>query len=54
MEPYLVKIDKTDLDFAAAVDGRCEPSITGKDGLRAVEVTVAAYKSAKSQRMVRV
>ena len=41
-------------DFVNAVDERREPSVTGVDGLRAVEVTVAAYKSAKSQRMVRV
>lgn len=41
-------------DFVDAVDKRREPTITGVDGLRAVEVTVAAYKSAKSRRVVRV
>lgn len=41
-------------DFARAVDERREPSVTGIDGLRAVEVTVAAYKSVKSGKMVNV
>ncbi|HUW62220.1 MAG TPA: Gfo/Idh/MocA family oxidoreductase [Candidatus Bathyarchaeia archaeon] len=41
-------------DFVAAVDERREPSVTGVDGLRAVEVTVAAYKSAAAGKMVRV
>jgi len=41
-------------DFVAAVDERRAPPITGIDGLRAVEVTVAAYKSAKTGRMVKV
>lgn len=39
-------------DFVAAVDKRREPSVTGVDGLRAVEVTVAAYKSAKTGKVV--
>jgi predicted dehydrogenase len=37
-------------DFCAAVDARREPGITGVDGLRAVEVTVAAYRAAKSKK----
>ena len=41
-------------DFIAAVDQQRPPSITGVDGLRAVEVTVAAYKSVQSGKMVRV
>lgn len=41
-------------DFIEAVRNRREPSATGLDGLRAVEVTVAAYKSAKQGRFVRV
>ncbi len=41
-------------DFVQAVDKRCEPSVTGVDGLRATEVTVAAYRSAKRKKMVRV
>ena len=41
-------------DFVGAVDERREPSVTGVDGLRAVEVTVAAYKSAAAGKMVRV
>jgi len=41
-------------DFVAAVDERREPSVSGIDGLRAVEVTVAAYKSAATGQMVRV
>lgn len=41
-------------DFVAAVRDRRPPSITGEDGLRAVEVTVAAYKSAKTGQMVKI
>lgn len=41
-------------DFIDAVRERREPSVTGEDGLRAVEVTVAAYKSANQGRFVRV
>lgn len=41
-------------DFAAACDEKRDPAITGYDGLKAVEVTVAAYKSAKSGEMVSV
>ncbi|MCX5769621.1 MAG: Gfo/Idh/MocA family oxidoreductase [Candidatus Hydrogenedentes bacterium] len=41
-------------DFVAAVDERREPTVTGVDGLRAVEVTVAAYKSAAAGKMVRI
>ena len=41
-------------DFVAAVDQRRQPPITGIDGLRAVEVTVAAYKSARTGKMVNV
>jgi predicted dehydrogenase len=41
-------------DFVAAVDARREPPVTGIDGLRAVEVTVAALKSAQTGRMVKV
>ena len=39
-------------DFVDAVDERRDPSVTGLDGLRAVEVTAAAYKSAESGRVV--
>jgi len=41
-------------DFVDAVDQRRAPSITGEDGLRAVEVTVAAYKSVQSGKRVAV
>jgi len=41
-------------DFVDAVDERREPNVTGVDGLRAVEVTVAAYKSAKLRKTVSV
>jgi len=41
-------------DFIAAVDARRKPTITGIDGLRAVEVTAAAYKSVKTRKMVKV
>jgi predicted dehydrogenase len=41
-------------DFVAAVDERREPPVTGVDGLRALEVTVAAYKSVQSGKVVRV
>lgn len=41
-------------DFALAIDEHREPSVTGVDGLRAVEVTVAAYKSIQAGKMVNV
>ncbi len=41
-------------DFVSAVDERREPTITGYDGLKAVEVTEAAYRSAASGRAVAV
>lgn len=41
-------------DFVRAVAERRSPSVTGEDGLRAVEVTVAAYKSAKAKKAVAV
>jgi predicted dehydrogenase len=41
-------------DFVQAVDDRREPSVTGIDGLRAVEVTVAAYRSVQSGKAVAV
>ena len=41
-------------DFVSSCDERRAPTVTGLDGLRAVEVTVAAYESAKSGRKVRV
>ena len=41
-------------DFVAAVDERREPTVTGHDGLKAVEVTVAAYRSAKSGEPVNI
>jgi predicted dehydrogenase len=41
-------------DFVAAVNERREPAVTGVDGLRAVEVTVAAHKSARTGKMVAV
>lgn len=41
-------------DFVASVDARREPSVTGLDGLRAVQVTAAAYKSVQTGRMIKV
>jgi predicted dehydrogenase len=41
-------------DFVNAVDERREPTVSGLDGLRAVEVTVAAYKSVQSGKVVRI
>jgi UDP-N-acetylglucosamine 3-dehydrogenase len=41
-------------DFVAAVAERREPAVTGVDGLRATEVTVAAYKSARTGAMVKI
>jgi len=41
-------------EFAAAIRGGREASVTGMDGYRAVEATVAAYKSAESGEVVRV
>lgn len=42
------------LDFVNAVDEKIEPSVTGLDGLRATEVTVAAYRSVKSGKMEKI
>lgn len=39
-------------DFVNAVHERREPTVTGEDGLRAVEVTVAAMESAKTGQVV--
>ncbi len=41
-------------DFVESVDARRPPAVSGEDGLRAVEVTVAAYRSARSRRPVKV
>ena len=41
-------------DFIEAVRTRRAPSVTGEDGLRAVEVTEAAYRSADLEKMVSV
>ena len=41
-------------DFIASIRERRDPAITGIDGLRATEVTVAAYKSFQAKRMVKV
>jgi predicted dehydrogenase len=40
-------------DFVDMIEKNREPSITGEDGLKAVEVTVAAYRSARMKRPVR-
>ena len=40
-------------DFVDAVRNRRPPAATGEDGLRAVEVTLAAYRSARSGQPVR-
>ena len=39
-------------DFVEAVRERRAPSVTGEDGLRAVEVTAAAYESARTNRVI--
>ena len=41
-------------DFAEACDEKRDPAITGEDGLKAVEVTVAAEQSAKGHKTVKV
>ncbi len=41
-------------DFVDAVRDRRPPAATGEDGLRAVEVTLAAYRSARSRQPVRI
>jgi predicted dehydrogenase len=41
-------------DFADSIRERRDPAASGYDGLKAVEVTVAAYKSAKSKQRVAV
>ena len=40
-------------EFVAAVREDREPAVTGTDGLRAVEVTLAAYESARSGQVVK-
>jgi predicted dehydrogenase len=40
-------------EFVAAIREKRVPAITGEDGLRAVEVVVAAYESAESGQPVR-
>ena len=39
-------------NFAAAVEGREEPSATGVDGMRALEIALAAYQSSAGARVV--
>ncbi|HPO12478.1 MAG TPA: Gfo/Idh/MocA family oxidoreductase [Candidatus Hydrogenedentes bacterium] len=39
-------------DFVRAVEERREPTVTGLDGLRATEVTAAAYQAAKTKKRV--
>jgi predicted dehydrogenase len=39
-------------DFIDAAACRRPPTVSGLDGLRALEVTVAAYESARSKRFV--
>lgn len=41
-------------DFVNAIRDRRQPAATGEDGLRAVEVTLAAYRSARSGQPVRI
>ncbi len=41
-------------DFLSAVRDNRPPTITGTDGLRAVEVTLAAYRSARTHKPVRI
>lgn len=41
-------------DFVTAIEEKRDPKVTGLDGLRAVEVTVAAYKSAKTGKTVQI
>jgi UDP-N-acetylglucosamine 3-dehydrogenase len=41
-------------DFVAAVKERRAATVTGEDGLRALEVALAAYESAKSHLPVRI
>jgi predicted dehydrogenase len=41
-------------EFAAALHGNRQPSVTGVDGLRAVEATLAAYESDRTGQTVEV
>jgi UDP-N-acetylglucosamine 3-dehydrogenase len=40
------------IEFVAAIRTGRQPAVTGLDGLRAVEVTLAAYESARSGQPV--
>jgi predicted dehydrogenase len=40
-------------DFVSMIEKNGQPSITGEDGLRAVEVAIAAYESARRRKPVR-
>jgi predicted dehydrogenase len=40
-------------DFVSAIREGREPSITGYDGLKALEVALAAYRSAKAGEPIR-
>lgn len=42
------------LDFVHAVDEKRDPCATGEDGLRATQVTAAAYQSAKTRKMIKI
>ena len=41
-------------EFVAAVREDREPAITGEDGLRAVEIVAAAYRSIETGQPVRI
>ena len=41
-------------EFVNAVEEHRQPFVTGEDGLRAVEITIAAYRSAASAKKIRV
>jgi UDP-N-acetyl-2-amino-2-deoxyglucuronate dehydrogenase len=48
----LTSFERQFLDFAEAITNRREPSVSGEDGYRALEVVTSIYQSCKEQRRI--
>ena len=48
VDPYLAQIK----DFCECIIEDRNPSVTGEDGIRSLEIVLAAYKSSKEKRWV--